>query len=174
MAAALGAEEYGFGPAAGTPEMLVGYLKLIANEVRQILARLGLKRLDELVGRVDLLRQRTDVKSSLSLDALLVSEPAVVGRVLLDPAQGGSKVQDPPYAEVLSTISAEHPLMLILSTLKRLVNFHNDVVVGKWRVGNHVESRVFELSGKTLGIVGLGNIGKKVARRAMAFGERGR
>ena len=65
---------------------------------------------------------------------------------------------------------AEHTLMLILSTLKRLVNFHNDVVVGKWRVGNHVESRVFELSGRTLGIVGFGNIGKKVARRAAAFG----
>src|SRR6266550_603973 len=40
---------------------------------------------------------------------------------------------------------------------------------GKWRVGNHVESRVFELHGKTLGIVGLGNIGKKVARLAQAF-----
>src|SRR2546428_599390 len=36
-------------------------------------------------------------------------------------------------------------------------------------VGDHVDSRVFELHGKTLGIVGLGNIGKKVARLAHAF-----
>jgi len=64
---------------------------------------------------------------------------------------------------------AEHTLMLMLAVLKRLVPFHNDVVAGKWRVGNFAETRVFELAGKTLGIVGLGNIGKKVARRAVAF-----
>ncbi len=64
---------------------------------------------------------------------------------------------------------AEHTIMLMLAVLKRLVRFHNDVVAGKWRVGNLAEGRVYELSGKTLGIVGLGNIGKKVARRAAAF-----
>ena len=64
---------------------------------------------------------------------------------------------------------AEHTVMLMLAVLRRLVRFHNDVVAGKWRVGNFAESRVYELAGKTLGIVGLGNIGKKVARRAAAF-----
>ena len=64
---------------------------------------------------------------------------------------------------------AEHTLMLMLAVLKRLVRFHNDVVAGKWRVGDFAEARVYELAGKTLGIVGLGNIGKKVARRAAAF-----
>jgi phosphoglycerate dehydrogenase-like enzyme len=64
---------------------------------------------------------------------------------------------------------AEHSLMLMLAVLKRLVRFHNDVVAGKWRVGNVAETPVFELAGRTLGIVGLGNIGKKVARRAAAF-----
>jgi len=64
---------------------------------------------------------------------------------------------------------AEHTLMLMLAVLRKLVRFHNDVVAGKWRVGNFAETRVYELAGKTLGIVGLGNIGKKVARRAAAF-----
>ncbi len=64
---------------------------------------------------------------------------------------------------------AEHTLMLILAVLKRVVRFHNDVVAGKWRVGGFDDQRVYELSRKTLGIVGLGNIGKKVARRAAAF-----
>ena len=64
---------------------------------------------------------------------------------------------------------AEHTIMLILAVQKRLVRFHNDIVAGKWRTGNQIDSRVFELSGKLLGIVGLGNIGKKVARRAAAF-----
>src|SRR5678816_3170255 len=57
---------------------------------------------------------------------------------------------------------AEHTIMLILAVLKRVVQFHNSVVAGKWRVGNHFDSRVFEMHGKTLGIIGLGNIGKKV------------
>jgi phosphoglycerate dehydrogenase-like enzyme len=64
---------------------------------------------------------------------------------------------------------AEHALMLMLAVSKRLVQFHNDVVAGKWRVGSLADLRVYELAGKTLGIVGLGNIGKKVARRAQAF-----
>ncbi len=64
---------------------------------------------------------------------------------------------------------AEHTMLLMLAVLKRLVRFHNDVVAGKWRVGDLAEARIHELAGKTLGIVGLGNIGKKVARRAAAF-----
>ncbi|MBM4440566.1 MAG: 2-hydroxyacid dehydrogenase [Candidatus Rokubacteria bacterium] len=64
---------------------------------------------------------------------------------------------------------AEHTLMLILAVFKRCVQFHNSVVAGNWRIGNPADVRVHEVSGATLGIVGLGNIGKKVARRAKAF-----
>jgi len=63
---------------------------------------------------------------------------------------------------------AEHTLLLMLAVLKRLVLFHNNIVAGKWRV-SLTDPRVHELSGKRVGIVGLGNIGKKVARRAQAF-----
>jgi len=68
-----------------------------------------------------------------------------------------------------SVAVAEHTIMLILSVLKRLAWMHNNVVAGKWRVGDLGEQRVYELSGKTLGIVGLGTIGKKVVRRAKGF-----
>src|SRR5437773_3221111 len=64
---------------------------------------------------------------------------------------------------------AEHTMMLMLAVLKRVVRFHNDVVAGKWRAADSPDTRVYEVAGKTLGIVGLGNIGKKVARRAAAF-----
>ena len=67
---------------------------------------------------------------------------------------------------------AEHTLMLMLAVAKKLVWQHNNVVAGKWRVGDFAATRLYELSGKTLGIVGLGNIGKKVARRALAFDMR--
>jgi phosphoglycerate dehydrogenase-like enzyme len=64
---------------------------------------------------------------------------------------------------------AEHTIMLILAVLKRVVQFHNSVAAGKWRMGNPADVRVYEMANRTLGIVGLGNIGKKVARRARAF-----
>jgi phosphoglycerate dehydrogenase-like enzyme len=68
-----------------------------------------------------------------------------------------------------SVAVAEHTLMLILAVYKRLAWQHGNVMAGKWRVGDLGEQRVYELAGKTLGIVGLGTIGKKVARRAPAF-----
>ncbi|TMD05131.1 MAG: glutamate synthase subunit alpha [Chloroflexi bacterium] len=43
---------------AGTPEMVAAYLTYVAEEVRRILAGLGLRSLQEAVGRVDLLRQQ--------------------------------------------------------------------------------------------------------------------
>jgi phosphoglycerate dehydrogenase-like enzyme len=64
---------------------------------------------------------------------------------------------------------AEHTLALMLAVLKKLVWQHNNVVAGKWRVGDFASTRLYELHGKTLGIVGLGHIGKKVARRALGF-----
>ena len=64
---------------------------------------------------------------------------------------------------------SEHAMMLMLAVFKRCVQFHNSVVAGNWRVGNPADVRVHEVSGATLGIIGLGNIGKKVARRAKAF-----
>src|SRR6185436_11631648 len=68
-----------------------------------------------------------------------------------------------------STAVAEHAVMLILATLKKLAWQHKNCVDGKWRVGDFAENRFYELEGKTVGIVGLGNIGKKVARRLHGF-----
>src|SRR5206468_8532225 len=68
-----------------------------------------------------------------------------------------------------SVAVAEHAVMLILATLKKLHWQHNNVTAGKWRVGDFPETRPSEPEGKTAGIVGLGNIGKKVARRLRGF-----
>jgi phosphoglycerate dehydrogenase-like enzyme len=63
---------------------------------------------------------------------------------------------------------SEHAIMLMLAVSRQLVRQHTTVIAGQWR-GNSTP-RVYELSGKTLGIIGLGTIGKKTARRASAFG----
>ncbi|MDZ7677875.1 MAG: glutamate synthase-related protein [Acidimicrobiales bacterium] len=59
----------------GTPEGVATYFMFIADEVRGFLAQLGLRSLDEAVGRVDLLRQRStgDPRTdSVDLSPLLI------------------------------------------------------------------------------------------------------
>ena len=68
-----------------------------------------------------------------------------------------------------SVAVAEHAVMLMLAVLKKLVPYHINVVAGKWRAADFAASRTYEVEGKRLGIVGLGNIGKKVARRVQGF-----
>jgi glutamate synthase (NADPH/NADH) large chain/glutamate synthase (ferredoxin) len=43
---------------AGTPEMVINYMLLLAEGVREVMASLGIRKLDEVVGRTDLLSQR--------------------------------------------------------------------------------------------------------------------
>jgi glutamate synthase domain-containing protein 3 len=62
---------------AGTPEMLEAYLLHVAEEIRHILAGLGLHRLEDAIGRTDLLSQRVtdDPRADrLDLSALLVDQ----------------------------------------------------------------------------------------------------
>jgi phosphoglycerate dehydrogenase-like enzyme len=66
---------------------------------------------------------------------------------------------------------AEHALMLMLAVSRRVIWQHGNVAAGRWR-GNGPAPRMYELFDKTLGIIGLGTIGKKVARLARAFGMR--
>ena len=53
---------------------------------------------------------------------------------------------------------------LMLAVARNIVGAHSGVVAGRWQVTSGPELR-----GKTLGIVGLGRVGKGVARRARGF-----
>ncbi len=67
------------------------------------------------------------------------------------------------------TTVAEHTFGLLLGITKKIQQNAVEVINGKWQagwkkpVGN-------EIMGKTMGIIGLGRIGKEVATRAKAFG----
>lgn len=69
---------------------------------------------------------------------------------------------------VVTEDTADIAMALILAVARNLVFNDNYVRSGKWR---HVPAPLgISLYGKTMGIVGLGNIGSKIAERAATFG----
>src|ERR671938_667000 len=77
----------------------------------------------------------------------------------------GVIVMNAPDGNTLTT--AEHTLALLLALARRVPQAHASLRAGKWERKQFVGVK---LRGKTLGIVGLGRIGRVVAHRALAFG----
>ena len=67
---------------------------------------------------------------------------------------------------------AEHALGLIFSLARRIPTAHHYVTSGRWQhpVGGYVDLRGIELAGRTLGIVGMGAIGRRLAEMGQALG----
>ncbi|MEI8188850.1 MAG: 2-hydroxyacid dehydrogenase [candidate division NC10 bacterium] len=63
---------------------------------------------------------------------------------------------------------AEHTILLILAVYKRLVIADTKLRQGTWLQWG-LRATSFELSGKTVGLLGFGRIGQAVAKRAHAF-----
>ncbi|MCH7852696.1 MAG: lactate dehydrogenase, partial [Candidatus Marinimicrobia bacterium] len=68
-----------------------------------------------------------------------------------------------------SVAVSEHAMMLILAVYRRLLHYSSHVRAGGWRPEQERGIDVFEFEGKTLGLIGIGNIAQKVARRARGF-----
>ena len=64
---------------------------------------------------------------------------------------------------------AEHTILMMLGVSRRIPEMHDRVITGQWAGNDHGMSS-HSLAGKTLGLVGLGNIGTLVAHRADSFG----
>jgi len=79
----------------------------------------------------------------------------------------GVMVVNAPQSNVLS--AAEHTMALLLAQARNIPAAHAALVEGRWE---RSKWEGVELSDKTLGIVGLGRIGRLVAQRALAFGMR--
>ncbi|KGQ00855.1 hypothetical protein PAAG_12483 [Paracoccidioides lutzii Pb01] len=62
----------------GTPEHVINFFYYIANELRAIMAKLGIRTINEMVGRADLLKMRDDLPSSKmeNIDLSLILTPA--------------------------------------------------------------------------------------------------
>lgn len=71
-----------------------------------------------------------------------------------------------------SVAVAEHAIMLMLAVYRKLIPFHQNVTAGQWHSGIARAVDIFEIDGKTVGLIGFGNIGEQVARRLKGFNAR--
>jgi D-3-phosphoglycerate dehydrogenase len=83
------------------------------------------------------------------------------------------KKQLPLYVNqgVNSQSVAEHTLLLMLASLRRLPVIDANTKNGVWKKQEQ-GTTTHELSGKTVGIIGMGNIGQRVAKLVSAFGAK--
>ena len=80
----------------------------------------------------------------------------------------GIAVTNTPKA--VNSPTAELALALMLSAARRIAECNQRIRIEKESMWGTMRNLGFGLEGKTLGIIGLGNIGKNVARKAEAFG----
>jgi D-3-phosphoglycerate dehydrogenase len=151
----------------------LGRLRAAGHEVD---IRLGLDDeglLDALQGAAALIiRSATRVTSEVldAVDGLLVVGRAGIGLDNVDvraATRNGVMVVNAPLSNSVS--AAEHTMALLLAQARNIPQAHADLVAGRW---NRSQWAGVELADKTLGIIGLGRIGRMVAKRAAAFGMR--
>lgn len=115
------------------------------------------------------------IRSAVKITATVLAKPgklAVIARagvgvdnVDVDAATAaGVLVLNTPDANTVST--AEHTIALMLALHHKVVDAHAHVRGGGW---NRAAYEGAQLAGRTLGIVGLGRIGRAVAQRALAL-----
>lgn len=116
------------------------------------------------------------VRSATQVDSALISlmeSMEVIGRAgtgvdnieVNAASRKGILVMNTPGGNTIST--AEHTLAMILSLCRNIPQANKSLAEGKWERKKYSGT---ELRGKTLAILGLGKVGKEVAKRAKAFG----
>lgn len=132
---------------------------------------------DELVATIPgaaalIIRSATQVTDEVlaAADELMVVGRAGIGLDNVDVAAAtaaGVMVVNAPQSNIVS--AAEHTMALLLASARNVAQAHAALVDGRWE---RSKWEGVELVDKTLGVVGLGRIGKLVADRAKGFGMR--
>ena len=134
--------------------------------------KLGENDLPEAAKDVDILVVRSTVVNELTIKSssrlnLIIRAGAGVNNINISAAnQKGVYVANCPGMNSIAV--AELAIGLMISLDRRIPDNVIDFRNGKWNKGEY--SKAEGLFGKTLAIIGVGHIGKEVAKRALAFG----
>jgi len=159
-----------------TEQIAQGGLDRLAADGHDVDLRLGLSESELLDAVVDanalIIRSATQVT-----DAVLAAGPdlMVVGRAgigldnvdVTSATSRGVMVVNAPQSNIVS--AAEHTMALLLAQARNVPQAHAALVDGRWERSRW---EGVELADKTLGVVGLGRIGKLVADRGRGFAMR--
>src|SRR5688572_13827177 len=125
----------------------------------------------QIIGGYDALAVRSETKVTAEViaraDRLKVIGRAGIGIDNVDvraASQRGILVMNTPEGNVVTT--AEHAISLMCALLRKVPQATASMRAGKWEKSKFQGREMF---GKTLGVVGLGNIGKIVANRALGL-----
>ncbi|MEK6683918.1 MAG: D-glycerate dehydrogenase [Nitrospirota bacterium] len=122
---------------------------------------------------ISMLSDRVDAEVIGSNPALRVIANYAVGYNNIDLKTASSRgiaVTNTPG--VLTEATADLTWSLILSLARRVPEGDRLVRTGRWTGWNPTQLLGMDLTGRTLGIIGMGRIGQAVARRAFGFGMR--
>ncbi|HEY3202891.1 MAG TPA: phosphoglycerate dehydrogenase, partial [Thermoanaerobaculia bacterium] len=151
-------------------------LQMLRNAGHDVVDLAGASREELLAALAD--AEALLVRSGTKVDAaLLAAAPhlTVVGRAgvgvdnvdVPTASARGVLVLNSPTGNVVSAV--EHTFAVLLALLRRIPEASVSMAAGRWEKSKFLGS---ELAGKTLGIVGLGQVGSRVAARARAFEAR--
>jgi D-3-phosphoglycerate dehydrogenase / 2-oxoglutarate reductase len=123
-------------------------------------------------GGIDALVVRSQTRVDSELLAAAAPRLSVVGvasvgidRIDVEAAtRAGVMIVNAPTGNTIA--AAEHTMALMLALLRRVPDANASVRGGEWERSRYTGR---ELRGKTLGVIGLGKIGRAVARRATGF-----
>ncbi|MDP3920207.1 MAG: phosphoglycerate dehydrogenase [Candidatus Omnitrophota bacterium] len=130
------------------------------------------KELKKAIGRYDAIIIRSG--THLTKDVLGAAKKLrVIGRAgvgvdnvdLTTATKQGIIVMNTPEGNTIST--AEHTFSMLLALARNIPQAHQSVSAGEWRRSAYLGE---EVTGKILGVVGFGRIGREVTKRASAFG----
>jgi D-3-phosphoglycerate dehydrogenase len=142
----------------------------------QVDVKLGLKpdELKKVIGDYEALVVRSETKATADIiqagTKLQVIARAGVGLDNIDveaATRQGVVVVNAPTGNTIA--AAEHTVAMMLALARHIAQANAKLKSGVWQRSDYMG---VELRGKTLGIMGLGNVGSEVARRAQAFNMR--
>ena len=104
----------------GLPEMVMNYFNFVAQETRELMARLGVRKLDDLIGRMDLLevldgatakQRKLDIRVLLDQGTIPDSEPRFCTQPT-NPSFDKGELAEQMVKDALAAIKAKQPLEL--------------------------------------------------------------